>query len=48
MVSFKTVILGRSYAFSVIAVIGFAVAVDLLMRRKLERIDMAESMKAVE
>jgi len=48
MVSFKTVLFGKSYILSVIIVIGFAVTVDLLMRRKLERIDMAESMKAVE
>ncbi|MCR5149383.1 MAG: ABC transporter permease [Eubacterium sp.] len=48
MVSFKTIIFGRSYVFAVVIVIGFALVVDLLMRRKLEGIDMAESMKAVE
>ena len=48
MVSFKTIIFGRSFAFAVVIVIGFSLVVDLLMRRKLDRIDMAESMKAVE
>ena len=48
MVSFKTIIFGRSFAFAIVIVIGFSLVVDLLMRRKLDRIDMAESMKAVE
>ncbi len=48
MVSFKTIIFGRSFAFAIVIVIGFSLVVDLLMRRKLDRIDMAESMKAIE
>ena len=48
MVSFKTIIFGKSFAFAIVIVIGFSLVVDLLMRRKLDRIDMAESMKAVE
>ncbi|MBR1675222.1 MAG: ABC transporter permease [Eubacterium sp.] len=48
MVSFKTIIFGKSFLFAIVIVIGFSLIVDLLMRRKLDQIDMAESMKAVE
>lgn len=48
MVSFHVQILPLSYVYSVVAVIGFTVCVDLIMRRKIERIDMAESLKSIE
>lgn len=48
MVSFQVQILPLSYVYSVLAVIGFTVCVDLIMRRKIEGIDMAESLKSIE
>lgn len=48
IISFKTVILPSSYLLSIGAVILFLVIVDLVMRRKIEAIDMAESLKSVE
>lgn len=47
-VSFQVQILPLSYVCSVLAVIGFTVFVDLAMRRKIEGIDMAESLKSIE
>lgn len=48
MVSFEVKILPLSYLYSVVAVLGFTVCVDLIMRRKIERINMAESLKSIE
>lgn len=48
MVSFDIRILPLSYLYSVLAVLGFTVCVDLIMRRKIERIQMAESLKSIE
>lgn len=47
-VSFNEVIEPVSYVFTVIVVICFAVIVDVIMRRKLKRINMAEALKSVE
>ncbi|MBP5261125.1 MAG: FtsX-like permease family protein [Clostridiales bacterium] len=47
-VTFITKILPVSYLYSVLLVILFTVIVDLIMRVKIERIDMAESLKSVE
>lgn len=48
MVSFNEVIEPASYLFTVLAVIGFDVIVDIIMRRKLRRINMAEALKSIE
>lgn len=48
MVSFEIQILPLSYLYSVAAVLGFTICVDLIMRRKIERINMAESLKSIE
>lgn len=48
MVAFKTVIMPVSYVISVITVLLFLKAVDIVMRRKIEIIDMAESLKSIE
>ena len=48
MVSFQVRIQPLSYVYSVAAVIVFTVCVDLIMRRKIEGIDMAESLKSIE
>jgi putative ABC transport system permease protein len=48
MVAFKVVILPKSYVIGVLTVLVFLVVVDLVMRRKIEAIDMAESLKSVE
>ena len=48
MVSFEIQILPLSYLYSVVAVLGFTVCVDLIMRRKIEGINMAESLKSIE
>lgn len=48
MVSFKYVITPLSYLLTVLAVILFTVITDLIMRRKIARIDMAESLKSIE
>ncbi|MCR5059656.1 MAG: hypothetical protein K6A80_01355 [Saccharofermentans sp.] len=47
-VTFECKILPLSYLWSVLFVILFTVIVDLVMRRKIDRIDMAESLKSVE
>ncbi|MCD7843906.1 MAG: ABC transporter permease [Clostridiales bacterium] len=48
MVYFKTIIKPVSYLFTVGMVILFTVATDLILRRKIRGIDMAESLKSVE
>lgn len=48
MVSFAVRILGQSYLYSVALTFVFSIAVDLIMRRKLSRISMTESLKSVE
>ena len=48
LISFKITILPVSYIIGVITVLMFLVIVDIIMRRKLEAIDMAESLKSIE
>lgn len=48
MVTFVTQIYPISYLYSLGLVILFSVLVDLVMRGKIERIDMAESLKSIE
>lgn len=48
MVSFATEILPISYLYCIIIVIIFLIVVDLVMRGKIESIDMAESLKSIE
>lgn len=48
MVSFKYVIEPISYLLTVLLVLLFTVVTDLILRRKIARIDMAESLKSIE
>lgn len=48
MVSFDTVLLPVSYLLSFVMTMAFTLIVDLLMRSKLRKINMAESLKSVE
>ena len=48
MVTFEIYIRPLSFVYSVLAVLLFTVCVDLIMRRKINRIDMAESLKSIE
>lgn len=48
MVSFEIQIKPISFLYSVAAVLGFTVCVDLIMRQKINRIHMAESLKSIE
>lgn len=48
MVSFKYVIAPVSYLLTVLLVLLFTVVTDIIMRRKIARIDMAESLKSIE
>lgn len=48
MVSPDIKILPLSYLYSVLLVLAFTVCVDLLMRHKINRINMAESLKSIE
>lgn len=48
LLSFKITILPISYVIGILTVLFFLVFVDLIMRRKLEAIDMAESLKSIE
>lgn len=48
MVSPDIKILPLSYLYSVLLVLAFTVCVDLIMRRKINRINMAESLKSIE
>ncbi len=48
MVSPEIKILPLSYLYSVLLVLAFTVCVDVIMRRKINRINMAESLKSIE
>lgn len=48
MVTFEIHIKPISYLYAFLAVLFFTVCVDLIMRRKINRIDMAESLKSIE
>lgn len=48
MVSFKYVVKPVSYLLTVVIVLLFSVVTDLILRRKIARIDMAESLKSIE
>ena len=48
MVCFETKVTVLSYVLAMILTFAFTVTVDLIMRRKLKRIDMAEALKSVE
>lgn len=48
MISFEVIIEPQSYAISLLTVLGFSVIVDVILRKKLEKINMAESLKSVE
>ncbi|MCD7732581.1 MAG: FtsX-like permease family protein [Oscillospiraceae bacterium] len=48
MVSFKVIISPQSFVFTVILVVLFAIITDLILRKKISAIDMAESLKSVE
>ena len=47
-VSFNEVIEKSSFLFTVLVVLGFAIIVDIILRRKIRRINMAESLKSIE
>ncbi len=48
MVSFEDQIFLKSYGFTVLNVLAFTLFVDLILRRKIDKIPMAESLKSVE
>ncbi len=48
IVTYKVVILFPSYLYALLLVILFSMVVDLLMRGKIRRIDMTESLKSIE
>ena len=48
MVTFECKIIPISYLYSILFVILFSIIVDLVMRIKINRIDMAESLKSAE
>ena len=48
MVSFKYVIKPTSFLLTVALVLLFSIITDLILRRKIARIDMAESLKSIE
>jgi len=48
MVSIKPIITAKSIIFTVLTVLVFFEVVDLVMRKKIEKINMAESLKSVE
>ncbi len=48
IVTYKVIILPLSYVYSILTVFLFSIIVDLVMRRKIDRIDMAESLKSIE
>jgi putative ABC transport system permease protein len=47
-VAFNEVIEPMSYLYTVIVVICFSVIVDVIMRQKLKKINMAEALKSIE
>jgi putative ABC transport system permease protein len=48
MVSFKVQIFGKSYLISFIVTFVVTILVNLMLRKKIERINMAESLKSIE
>ena len=48
IVTYKILILPPSYIYSLLLVILFSLAVDFMMRGKIRRIDMTESLKSIE
>ena len=48
IVAYKILILPKSYIYSLLLVMLFSLLVDLLMRGKIHRIDMTESLKSIE
>ena len=48
IVAYKVLILPMSYVYSLLLVILFSLGVDLMMRGKIRRIDMTESLKSIE
>ena len=48
IVAYKILILPQSYIYSLLLVMLFSLAVDLMMRGKIRRIDMTESLKSIE
>ena len=48
IVMYKILILPQSYVYSLLLVILFSLAVDFMMRGKIRRIDMTESLKSIE
>lgn len=48
MVAFASKIMNISYVYSVLIVLVFLIVVDVVMRRKIDKIDMAESLKSIE
>lgn len=48
MVAFASEIMNISYVYCVVIVLLFLIVVDLVMRRKIDAIDMAESLKSIE
>ena len=48
LVTYKVLILPQSYIYSLLTVLLFSVIVDLVMLRKIDKIDMAESLKSIE
>ena len=48
IVTYKVIIMPFSYVLSLLTVLLFSITVDLVMRRKIDKIDMAESLKSIE
>lgn len=48
LVSFEVTILPLSYVYAIVTVLGFTLAVNLMMDGKIEKIQMAESLKSIE
>lgn len=48
MVTFKVVVAPLSFLYTVLVVLGFTIITDFIMRRKIDAIDMAESLKSIE
>ena len=47
-VAFNEVIEPVSYVYTVLVVLGFTFIVDIILRRKLRKINMAEALKSIE
>ncbi len=47
-VSFRTVIVPMSYLWTILLVLIFSIATDLVLRRKIRKIDMAQALKSAE